>query len=70
MKDREKTLTERGIENQNEGRATELKGRAKDVVGSATGDKSLEAEGKMDRMKGKIQDKFGEAQRETDKRTR
>lgn len=66
MTDKDKTLTERGIENQTEGKIDNLKGRAKDAWGSATGNKSLEAEGKLDRVKGRIQDEFGEAQREVD----
>ena len=67
MKDREKTLTESGVENQTEGKIDNLKGRAKDAWGSATGNKSLEAEGKMDRVKGRIQDEVGKVQRDLDK---
>lgn len=70
MKDREKTLTDRGIENQVEGKIDRLKGRAKDAWGSATGDKSLEAEGKLDRIKGRVQDEFGEAQVDLDEPNR
>jgi uncharacterized protein YjbJ (UPF0337 family) len=36
----------------------------KDAVGDATDDTSLQAEGKMDRVKGKVQEKFGEAQQD------
>jgi uncharacterized protein YjbJ (UPF0337 family) len=38
----------------------------KDGVGGLTGDESLQAEGKFDRAKGKVQDKVGEAQRKLD----
>lgn len=67
MADRDKTLTESGVENQSEGRFENVKGRVKDTFGSATGDRSLESEGKMDQMKGKMKDKLGGAQRELDK---
>ncbi|HZA16471.1 MAG TPA: CsbD family protein [Pseudonocardiaceae bacterium] len=33
-------------------KAQELKGRANEVVGKTTGNKSLEAEGKIDQVKG------------------
>lgn len=70
MKDRDKTLTERGTENQAEGTMDRLKGRAKDTVGSLTGDRSMESEGKADQMKGKVKEKFGETQRDLDKPVR
>jgi uncharacterized protein YjbJ (UPF0337 family) len=51
-----------GVENQLEGSGKALKGRVKDAVGGLLGDESLQGEGKMDRLKGKIQDTFGKGQ--------
>lgn len=51
-----------GLENQVEGTGKDLKGRVKDAVGGLIGDESLQAEGKLDRLKGKVQDTFGEGQ--------
>jgi uncharacterized protein YjbJ (UPF0337 family) len=51
-----------GVENQLEGTGKDLKGRVKDAVGGLLGDESLQAEGKVDRLKGKIQDTFGKGQ--------
>ena len=62
----DRDLTSRGVENQAEGKAKDLKGRAKDAVGGLTGDQSLQNEGKADRLEGKIQDKFGKAERKLD----
>lgn len=67
MRDREKTLTESGIENQSEGTIDRLKGRVKDAFGSLTGNRSMEAEGKMDQLKGKLKQDVGEVQRDLDK---
>jgi uncharacterized protein YjbJ (UPF0337 family) len=36
------------------------KGKIKEVAGAATGDRSLEAEGKLDQAKGRIKGKFDE----------
>ena len=68
-RDRDRDLTDRGIENSAEGKADNLKGKIKDGVGGLTGDTSLQAEGKMDQAKGKLQDKLGEAQRNLDRNT-
>ena len=38
----------------------DLKGKAKEAIGKATGDKSLEAEGHADQLKGKAQDFKGD----------
>jgi uncharacterized protein YjbJ (UPF0337 family) len=43
-----------------EGTATELKGAAKDTVGSATGDTHLEWSGKIDKVEGAAQNGVGE----------
>ena len=50
-----------------DGTTDDLKGRVKDAVGGLTGDNSLQAEGKMDKMKGKMQDKLGDTQRRLDR---
>ncbi|QSQ22221.1 CsbD family protein [Pyxidicoccus parkwayensis] len=39
------------------------KGRVKETVGTATGDRELEAEGKADTAKGKIKEKVEDAKR-------
>ena len=44
-----------------------MKGKLKDALGGLTGDTSLQGEGKMDQLKGKVQDTFGKAQRDLDK---
>jgi uncharacterized protein YjbJ (UPF0337 family) len=42
-----------------EGEVDKIKGRVKETVGVATGDRELEGEGKLDRVKGKIKDVAG-----------
>jgi uncharacterized protein YjbJ (UPF0337 family) len=42
-----------------EGGLDNLKGRVKETVGVATGDRELEAEGKFDQLKGKVKDAAG-----------
>lgn len=65
MTDRNKDeLTQRGIENNTEGKLDHLKGHVKDGVGGLTGDKSLQAEGKLDQLKGKAKDALGDVQRD------
>jgi uncharacterized protein YjbJ (UPF0337 family) len=66
MTDRDKTWTEKGIEDSAEGKAKDLKGKIKDAAGSLTGDSSLEAEGKIDQLKGKAQDTLGKVERKID----
>lgn len=60
----DRNLEDRGLENSLEGQGKDLKGRVKDAVGGLTGDSSLQAEGKMDRLEGKVQDKLGDLQRD------
>jgi uncharacterized protein YjbJ (UPF0337 family) len=62
----DRNLTERGIDNSLEGKGKDLKGRVKDAVGGLTGDTSLQGEGKMDRVEGKVQDTLGKVQRKLD----
>ena len=45
------------------GKFENLKGRAKQAVGAATGNKSLEAEGLGERVKGAVREKVGEVKR-------
>ena len=40
-----------------------MKGRVKDAAGGLTNDSKLQAEGKLDKVKGKVQDKVGDVQR-------
>ena len=40
-----------------------LKGRVKETVGAATGDRELEAEGKKDTLKGNVKEKIEDAKR-------
>ena len=42
-------------------KSDQVKGQAKEVVGSLTGDKALESEGKDDRRAGEAKEKLGEA---------
>jgi len=67
MADQNDDLTERGIENSAEGKMDNLKGKAKDAWGGATGDTSKQVEGKFDQLKGKAKDTLGKGERELDK---
>ena len=67
MADQDDNLTDRGIENSVEGKADNLKGKAKDAWGGATGDTSKQVEGKFDQLKGKAKDTLGKGERELDK---
>ena len=62
----DRSLTDRGIDHSVEGKADNLKGRAKDAWGGLTGDASLQGEGKLDQAKGKMKDAFGKAERKID----
>ncbi|HSJ23927.1 MAG TPA: CsbD family protein [Longimicrobiales bacterium] len=67
--DDERTISEKGAENNLRGKGNELKGRVKDAVGGLTNDSSLQAEGKFDKVKGKVQDKVGDVQRRIGRET-
>jgi uncharacterized protein YjbJ (UPF0337 family) len=60
MADRD--MMDDGLENQVKGQGNDLKGRVKDAIGGLTGDESLQGEGKLDRLKGKVQDTLGKGQ--------
>ncbi len=63
----DESLTERGIKDSAEGKADNLKGKAKDAWGGLTGDTSKQAEGKFDQLKGTVKDKIGGIERDIDK---
>lgn len=67
MADQNDNLTNRGTENSVEGKTDNLKGKAKDAWGGATGDTSKQVEGKFDQLKGKAKDTLGKGERELDK---
>lgn len=69
MENNKKDMTERGVENNVRGTGNDLKGRAKDAVGGLTGDSEMQAEGKWDKAKGKVQDTVGDVQRKIGKNT-
>jgi uncharacterized protein YjbJ (UPF0337 family) len=58
----DRSMTERGVENSVRGTGNDLKGRLKDAAGGLTGDNKLQAEGKLDRVKGKAQNVVGDVQ--------
>src|SRR5690606_35891428 len=62
MGDRDE-LRREGVEDSIEGKTNDLKGRLKDAADGLTGDTSVQAEGKLDRAKGKVQDTIGKAKR-------
>ena len=64
---RDRDLTSQGLDDSAEGKARHLKGHIKDAVGGLTGDSSLQAEGKLDQVSGKLQDKLGKAERKLDR---
>jgi uncharacterized protein YjbJ (UPF0337 family) len=61
MEDR--NMTDRGVENNLRGTGNDLKGRVKDAAGGLTGDNEMQAEGKWDKVKGKVQNTVGDLQR-------
>jgi len=50
-----------GTEDRMQNAAEDLKGKAKEGFGSATGDEQMEAEGKMDQAKAEVKDKVEDA---------
>lgn len=66
MADLNDDLTTRGTKNSVEGKADNLKGKAKDAWGGATGNTSEQLEGKADQLKGKAKDALGKTERDID----
>jgi uncharacterized protein YjbJ (UPF0337 family) len=62
----DRSLTERGLEDNLEGKGKDVVGRLKDAAGGLTGDTSLQTEGKLDRLEGNLQDKLGDVKRSLD----
>ncbi|HET7321304.1 MAG TPA: CsbD family protein [Longimicrobiaceae bacterium] len=62
-------MHDQGVQDSLEGKAKDVKGRVKDAAGGLTGDTSMQAEGKWDRLKGNAQDKLGQAERDLDSDT-
>ena len=62
----DRSLTDQGIQDSAEGKLDNLKGKAKDAWGGATGDTSTQLEGKGDQLKGKVKDAFGKTERKLD----
>jgi uncharacterized protein YjbJ (UPF0337 family) len=60
---KDQDLQERGMKNQAQGKAEDVKGRVKDAAGGLTGDSEMQAEGKWDRAKGNVRDAAGDIQR-------
>ena len=48
-----------------EGAGKQAKGAVKDAVGGLTGNEKLQAEGKLDKVEGKVQSKVGEIKDKT-----
>jgi uncharacterized protein YjbJ (UPF0337 family) len=69
MDESKRNLTDRGVENNLRGTGNDLKGRIKDAAGGLTGDNSMQAEGKLDRLKGKAQNVVGDVQRRLGRET-
>ena len=57
----------KGLENQIKGAGKEFKGKVRDSVGDATGDKSQQIKGKAEELRGKLQRKIGERQSDVDR---
>ncbi len=56
-------LHDQGVDDSLRGKGNDLKGRLKDAAGGLTGDSSLQGEGKLDQLKGKVQDTLGKTER-------
>jgi uncharacterized protein YjbJ (UPF0337 family) len=54
-------------EDQIRGRADQVKGKVKEVVGNAVGDKAMEKKGKLRKIKGKSQAAYGDLKEEIKK---
>ncbi len=50
-----------------EGKLHQVKGKVKEVVGKAVGNRDLEIEGKVENLDGKVQEKIGEIKKVMEK---
>lgn len=48
------------------GKTEQIKGRTKEAVGDLTGDKDLQAEGRMDRQAGRVKEEAGKVEDKVD----
>lgn len=62
----DKDLKQRGLENEVEGTAKEMKGKLRGDLGDATDNTSEHIKGRTEELKGKIQKNFGKAEKNTD----
>ena len=69
MANRDKDLTDRGVENQIEGSSKELEGKVRGGLGDFTDDASEQVKGKAKEAEGKIQKNFGKAEQDVDRNT-
>lgn len=53
-------MSPNGFSDKVKGTVNKIKGEAKDQLGNAVGDPSLQAEGKLDKMRGHVQEKIGD----------
>ena len=63
-----KDLNQRGIENQTEGKAEELKGKIRGDLGDAVDDRDEHIKGRAEELKGKAKQELGDAQRKIDEK--
>jgi len=61
-----KDLNQRGIENETEGTAKEIKGNIRKNVGDATDNESQQLKGSAEELAGKAQKNFGKVERKLD----
>jgi uncharacterized protein YjbJ (UPF0337 family) len=62
----EKDLNERGLENQIEGTAKEMKGKVRGDLGDLTDNESEEIKGRFEEFEGKVQKNVGKTERKLD----
>lgn len=54
------TMSDNNVSDKIKAAVNKAKGEAKDQIGNATDNTKLQAEGKIDKLKGKVQEKIGE----------
>jgi uncharacterized protein YjbJ (UPF0337 family) len=59
----DRDMTTKGQERNLRATGNDLKGRAKDAVGGLTNNREMQAEGKLDKIKSKVQHAIGDVQR-------